>query len=265
SNEGRASTVFPTGSALAATWNPAVIRAVGQAIGREALAMNVQVMLGPDVNIQRMPLAGRNFEDYSEDPYLAGEIGIAMVQGIQSEGVGTSVKHFVGNEQELERMRSSSNMDERTLREIYLRPFEMIVAEAHPWTLMASYNRLNGTYMSENRRLIRGVLDGEWGFDGVLMSDWGAVHTTVAAANAGLDLEMPGPPQYFGARLQTAVRDWQVDPDRVEDAARRVVRTILRSGLLDGRPRPHGELRSARNRAAALAAAQESIVLLKND
>src|SRR6185312_13989362 len=217
-----------------------------------------------DVNIQRMPLAGRNFEDYSEDPYLAGEIGIAMVQGIQSEGVGTSVKHFVGNEQELERMRSSSNMDERTLREIYLRPFEMIVAEAHPWTLMASYNRLNGTYMSENRRLIRGVLDGEWGFDGVLMSDWGAVHTTVAAANAGLDLEMPGPPQYFGARLQTAVRDWQVDPDRIEDAARRMVRTILRSGLLAGR-RPHGELRSPRNRAAALAAAQESIVLLKND
>lgn len=265
SNQGRPATVFPTGSALAATWNPAVIRGVGEAIGREALAMNVQVMLGPDVNIQRMPLAGRNFEDYSEDPHLAGEIGIAMVRGIQSNGVGTSVKHFVGNEQELERMRSSSNMDERTLREIYLRPFEMIVAEAHPWTLMASYNRLNGTYMSENRRLIRGVLDGEWGYDGLLMSDWGAVHTTVAAANAGLDLEMPGPPQYFGARLQAAVRDWQVDPRAVEEAARRMVRTILRSGLLDGRPRPRGELRSDRNREAALAAAQESIVLLKND
>ena len=264
SNEGRAATVFPTGSALAATWNPEVIRAVGEAIGREALALNVQVMLGPDVNIQRMPLAGRNFEDYSEDPHLAGEIGIAMVQGIQSAGVGTSVKHFVGNEQELERMRSSSNMDERTLREIYLRPFEMIVAAARPWTLMASYNRLNGTYMSENRRLIRGVLDGEWGFDGLLMSDWGAVHTTVAAANAGLDLEMPGPPQYFGARLQTAVRNWQVDQGAVEDAARRMVRTILRSGLLDGKPRPQGELRSARNREAALAAARESIVLLKN-
>src|SRR5215469_10047273 len=180
SNEGRPTTVFPTGSALAATWNPDVIHAVGEAIGREALAMNVQVMLGPDVNIQRMPLAGRNFEDYSEDPYLAGEIGIAMVRGIQSEGVGATVKHFVANEQELERMRSSSNIDERTLREIYLRPFEMIVSEAYPWALMASYNRLNGTYMSENRRLIHGVLDGEWGFDGVLMSDWGAVHTTVA-------------------------------------------------------------------------------------
>ncbi|MGH8260180.1 MAG: glycoside hydrolase family 3 N-terminal domain-containing protein, partial [Steroidobacteraceae bacterium] len=216
SNAGRPATVFPTGSALAATWNPAVIRAVGEAIGREALAMNVQVMLGPDVNIQRMPLAGRNFEDYSEDPYLAGRIGIAMVRGIQSEGVGTSVKHFVGNEQELDRMRSSSDMDERTLHEIYLRPFEMIVEQAHPWTVMASYNRLNGTYMTENGSLIRGVLDGEWGFDGVLMSDWGAVHSTVAAADAGLDLEMPGPPQYFGARLQAAVHDWQVDESAVD-------------------------------------------------
>ncbi|HEY2591122.1 MAG TPA: glycoside hydrolase family 3 C-terminal domain-containing protein [Steroidobacteraceae bacterium] len=265
SNEGRPTTAFPTGSALAATWNPIVIRAVGEAIGREALAMNVQVMLGPNVNIHRMPLAGRNFEDYSEDPYLAGEIGIAMVRGIQSEGVGTSVKHFVGNEQELERMRSSSNIDERTLREIYLRPFEMIVAEAHPWTLMASYNRLNGTYMSENRRLIHGVLDGEWGFDGVLMSDWGAVHTTVAAANSGLDLEMPGPPQQFGARLEAAVRNWLVEPAAVEDAARRMVRLILRSGALDGRPRARGELLSARNRSAALAAAQQSIVLLKDE
>src|SRR5579875_1035655 len=276
SNEGQPATVFPTGSALAATWNPAVIEAVGQAIGREALAMGVQVMLGPDVNIQRMPLAGRNFEDYSEDPELAGAIGIAMVRGIQSQGVGTSVKHFVGNEQELERMRGSSNMNERTLREIYLRPFEMIVAEARPWTLMASYNRLNGTYMSENRPLIRGVLDGEWGFDGVLMSDWGAVHTTVAAVNAGLDLEMPGPPQYFGPRLEAAVRNWQVDQSAVEDAARRMVRLILRSGLLDGASgvragvttqrgeRQRGELLSPRNHEAALAAARESIVLLKN-
>lgn len=264
SNDGQAATVFPTGSALAATWNPDVLKTVGAAIGREALAMNVQVMLGPNVNIQRVPLAGRNFEDYSEDPYLAGRIGTAMVQGIQSEGVGTSVKHFVGNEQELERMRGSSNVDERTLREIYLRPFEMIVAEAHPWTIMASYNRLNGTYMSENRRLIHDVLYGEWGFDGLVMSDWGAVHTTVPAANAGLDLEMPGPPRYFGPLLQDAVRDWQVEQSTVDDAARRVVRTILRSGLLDHRPRPPGELLSPRNRAAALAAARESIVLLKN-
>jgi len=264
SNDGQPATVFPTGSALAATWNPDVLKAVGEAIGREALAMNVQVMLGPDVNIQRVPLAGRDFEDYSEDPYLAGRIGTAMVLGIQSQGVGTSVKHFVANEQELERMRSSSNVDERTLREIYLRPFEMIVEQADPWTVMASYNRLNGTYMSENRRLIHDVLDGEWGFNGLLMSDWGALHSTVAAANAGLDLEMPGPPRYFGPLLLDAVRDWQVDEKVVDEAARRVLRTILRAGLLDGKPRPAGELLSARNHAAALTAARESVVLLKN-
>ncbi|HUN25416.1 MAG TPA: glycoside hydrolase family 3 C-terminal domain-containing protein [Steroidobacteraceae bacterium] len=265
SNSGVPATVFPTGSALAATWNPRLIEEVGRAIGREARAMGVAVMLGPNVNIEREPLAGRNFESYSEDPFLAGTIGAAMVRGIQSEGVGTSVKHFVGNEQELERMRSSSDIDERTLREIYLLPFEMIVKEAHPWTVMASYNRLNGTYMSENRRLLHDVLEGEWGFDGVVMSDWGAVHSTVAAASSGLDLEMPGPANYFGARLESAVEDWQVSDAAIEDAARRMVRLIIRCGALDGRPAPRGELRSARNRAAALAAAREAITLLKND
>ena len=265
SNSGEPATVFPTGSALAATWNPRVIEEVGQAIGREALATGVAVMLGPDVNIQREPLAGRNFESYSEDPFLAGAIGAAMVRGIQSEGVGTSVKHFVGNEQELERMRGSSNIDERTLREIYLLPFEMIVKQAHPWTVMAAYNRLNGLYMSENRRLLHDVLEGDWGFDGVVMSDWGAVHSTAAAANSGLDLEMPGPGNYFGAHLQAAVADWQVRESAIDEAARRMVRLIIRSGALDGHSRPRGELRSARNRAAALAAAREAITLLKNE
>ena len=264
SNSDRAATVFPTGSALAATWNPAVVEDVGKAIGREALALGVQVMLGPDVNIQRWPLAGRNFEDYSEDPYLAGTLGSAWVRGVQSEGVGTSVKHFVANEQELERSRVSSNVDERTLREIYLLPFEMIVKRARPWTVMAAYNRVNGIYMTENRRLIHDVLQGEWGFDGVLMSDWGAVHTTLAA-NSGLDLEMPGPPQYFGARLGQAVQNWQVEQSLIEDAARRMLRMVIRSGVLDGRPRPSGELQSARNRAAELEAASEAITLLKND
>jgi beta-glucosidase len=264
SNSDRAATVFPTGSALAATWNPAVVEAVGKAIGREALALDVQVMLGPDVNIQRSPLAGRNFEDYSEDPYLAGTLGTAWVRGVQSEGVGTSVKHFVGNEQELERMRASSNVDERTLREIYLLPFEMIVESAHPWTVMAAYNRLNGIYMTENRRLIRDVLQGEWGFDGVVMSDWGAVHTTLAA-NSGLDLEMPGPPAYFGQRLGQAVQNWQVEQSIVNEAARRLLRMVIRAGVLDGQPRASGELLSARNRAVALQAASEAITLLKND
>ena len=264
SNEGQATTVFPTGSALAATWNPEVVQSVGQAIGREALALNVQVMLGPNVNIQRSPLGGRNFESYSEDPYLAGKIGIGFVKGVQSQGVGTSVKHFVANEQETDRMRGSSNLDERTLREIYLLPFEMIVKEARPWTVMASYNRLNGTYMSENGPLIRDLLKGEWRFDGLLMSDWGAVHTTVDAANSGLDLEMPGPPRYFGSSLVQATRNWQVKQRVVDEAVRRVLRLVIWSGVLDGK-HVAGELRSARNRAAALAAASEAITLLKNE
>ncbi len=264
SNEDQAATVFPTGSALAATWSPEVLHEVGEAIGREALAMHVQVMLGPDVNIQRVPLAGRDFEDYSEDPFLAGTLGVAYVKGLQSEGVGATVKHFVANEQELDRQRMSSNVDERTLREIYLLPFEMIVKQAHPWALMLSYNRLNGTYMTENRRLIEDVLEREWGFDGLVMSDWGAVHSTVSAASAGVDLEMPGPPSYFGARLAEAVANWQVDQGAVDDAARRVVRTLILAGLLDGRPLPAGELLGARNRATALLAAREAITLLKN-
>ena len=264
SNAGEATTVFPTGSALAASWNPMLLESVGQAIAREALALNIQVMLGPNVNIQRSPLGGRNFESYSEDPYLAGRIGTGFVKGVQSQGVGTSVKHFVANEQEADRMRGDSIVDERSLREIYLLPFEMIVKEAHPWTIMASYNRLNGTYMSENERLIRGILKGEWGYDGLLMSDWGAVHTTVEAANAGLDLEMPGPPRYFGALLGQAVRNWQVEQNVIDEAARRALRLIIRSGTLEGK-HGVGELRSERNRAAALAAAREAITLLKND
>src|SRR5581483_3982915 len=255
SNAGEPATVFPTGSALAATWDPMLLESVGQAIAREALALNIQVLLGPNVNIQRSPLGGRDFESYSEDPYLAGRIGIGFVKGVQSQGVGTSVKHFVANEQEADRMRGDSIVDERTLREIYLLPFEMIVKEARPWTVMASYNRLNGTYMSENDVLIHRILKGEWGFDGLLMSDWGAVHTTAEAANAGLDLEMPGPPRYFGPLLTQAVRNWQVEQTAVDEAARRALRLIIRSGALDGK-HGNGELRSDGNRATALAAAR---------
>lgn len=265
SNDGGLATVFPTESAIAATWDPAVARAEGEAVAREALAMNVQVMLGPDVNIQRLPIAGRDFETYSEDPYLSGVMGAAYVQGLQSEGVGATVKHFVGNEQELERMRSSSNIDERTLHEIYLSPFQRIVEAADPWAIMLSYNRLNGTYMTENRPLVHGLLEGEWGYKGLVMSDWTAVHSTVAAANSGLDLEMPGPPLYFGGRLQAAVQNWQVDESMVDEAAGRVLRMIIRSGALDGKRRPTGEIGGTRNREVALEAASEAITLLKNE
>ena len=264
SNDEMAATVFPTGSALGASWNPQLAQAAGAAIGREARAMGVSVMLGPNVNIQRSPLGGRDFEMYSEDPFLSGTLGAAFVRGVQGEGVGTSVKHFIANEQELNRQTSSSNLDERTLREIYLRPFELIVEQARPWTLMASYNRLNGIQMTENP-LIRRVLKGEWGYSGLLMSDWGAVHSTAPAANAGTDLEMPGPPMRFGAPLLAAVRAGQVSQAVIDDAALRMLRTIVRAGASERGTSPAGELRCVRNHAAALAVARESVTLLKNE
>jgi len=161
STRGDAATAFPTGVAMAASWNPELISRAAAAIGREARALGVHVLLGPNINIQRNPLAGRNFETYSEDPLLSGIVGTAFVRGLQSEGVGASVKHFVANEQERQRRIGSSNVDERTLREIYLAPFEMIVRQAQPWTIMSSYNRLNGVFMTENRRLLTDVLKHE--------------------------------------------------------------------------------------------------------
>lgn len=268
SNNDEVATVFPVGSALAATWNPEAARQAGEAIGREAKSLGVHVLLGPNVNIQRTPLAGRNFEAYSEDPHLSARIGVGFVAGVQSQGVGTSPKHFVGNEQELERLRSNSRIDERTLREIYLAPFEAIVREAQPWTVMAAYNRLNGTYMTEHAGLLRGVLKGQWGFDGVLMSDWGAVHATADSANGGTDLEMPGPPRQYGAALLQAVHDWKVEQAVINDAARRMLRLAVRTGALDDKSPPvTGRRDSGSQRHAELAVqlAREAIVLLKND
>ena len=270
SNNDDVATVFPSGAALAATFNPQLVQAVGSAIGAEARALGVHVLLGPNVNIQRTPLSGRHFESYSEDPYLAGRIGVGFVSGVQSQGVGTSPKHFVGNEQELERLRSNSLIDERTLHEIYLAPFETIVREARPWTVMASYNKLNGVYMTENAALLRGVLKGEWGFDGVLMSDWGAVHAAAPAANGGTDLEMPGPPRNYGAALSDAVRNWQVEPSVVDDAARRMLRLVLRSGAMDAPLRTpllpgRGDAHSEAHADVARQAAAEAITLLRNE
>ncbi|HJY37938.1 MAG TPA: glycoside hydrolase family 3 protein, partial [Steroidobacteraceae bacterium] len=265
STRGDAATAFPTGVAMAATWNPELIARAAAAIGREARALGVHVVLGPNINIQRNPLAGRNFETYSEDPLLSGIIGTSFVRGLQSEGVGASVKHYVANEQERQRRIGSSNVDERTLREIYLAPFEMIVRQAQPWTIMSAYNRLNGMFMTENRRLLTEVLKREWGFDGMVMSDWGAVHTTVEAANAGLDLEMPGPARYYGDMLVKAVRNTQVDMAQLDDNVRRVLRTLFRTGVMDGMRRPAGELGSERHRHIAVDVARDSITLLKNE
>ncbi len=265
SNEGEAATVFPVGVAQAASWNPGLVGEIGAAIAREALALDNKVVLAPTINIVRTPLWGRNFETYSEDPFLAGTLGAAFIAGLQGEGVGASLKHYAVNNQEEGRMSVSAELDERTLREIYLAGFEMAVKEANPWTVMASYNKINGTYATEHRYLLEDILKGEWGYDGVVVSDWGAVHATAAAANGGNDLEMPGPARWFGDKLLAAVRAGEVAEARIDDAARRMIRLILRTGALDGRPAAKGELRSRRHREIAARAAEEAVVLLKNE
>jgi len=261
---GTPATVFPVGVAVAATWNPDTAKDVAAAIAREALALGDQVVLAPTINIMRIPTWGRNFESYSEDPYLAGVMGVAYVRGLQGEGVGASLKHYAANNQELERFEVDARVDERTLREIYLAAFERVVREADPWTVMASYNRLNGTHASQHRGLLTDILKDEWGYEGMVVSDWTAVRSTAPAANAGMDLEMPGPAKWFGDKLLAAVDGGEVAEGQIDDNARRVLRLIVRSGLMDG-PRPAGELKTARHKAVAFEAACEAMTLLKND
>ncbi|MCX7680612.1 MAG: glycoside hydrolase family 3 C-terminal domain-containing protein [Anaerolineae bacterium] len=258
-------TAFPTGVSMAASWNPELIERVGVALAEETRAMGCDILLGPCVNIIRTPLAGRNFETYSEDPYLAGRIGVAWVRGLQSRGVGASLKHYACNEQETERFRGSSEVDERTLREIYLSVFETIVKEAQPWTVMCSYNRINGIYASQHRYLLTEILRKEWGFEGVVVSDWGANHTTVESVTAGLDIEMPGPAKYYGPLLVEAVRNWQVDKEVVDNAVRRILRMIIRSGRMDGVALPEGSVNTPEHQSLARELAEESITLLKNE
>ncbi len=259
-------TSFPTGVSMASSWNPELIERVGAALGEETRGLGCDILLGPCVNIVRVPLAGRNFESYSEDPYLAGRIGVAWVKGLQSRQVGASLKHFACNNQEIERFRGSSEIDERTLREIYLAAFETIVKEAHPWTVMCSYNRLNGVYASQNNHLLNEILKEEWGFDGAVVSDWGANHTTTESVQGGLDIEMPGPAKYYGKLLVEAVRNWQIDEAAVDNAARRILRTILRSGKLDDPANlQRGAVNTPEHQALARELAEESITLLKND
>lgn len=264
---GETSAAFPVGVALAATWDPDLIRAVGSAIGEETKSKGAQVLLGPTVNIHRSPLAGRNFECYSEDPYLSGRIATAFVEGLQSQRVGACVKHFACNDSEFQRFTMSSEVGDRALREIYLRPFEMAVTEADPWSIMGAYNRVNGTYACSNRRLLTEILRGEWGFRGFVVSDWGAMTDgTAEAANAGLDLEMPGPGRYMGAPLLDAVRSGAVAEATVDDIVRRLLRILILSGRMDA-PDEQDERSDDRpeHRALARRAAAESMVLLKND
>ena len=256
-------TCFPTASALASSWDPELFRTIGEALGREAKKLGVSVVLGPGINMKRSPLCGRNFEYVSEDPWLAGELGTAMVEGTQSEGVGTSVKHYAANNQEDDRLRVSAEVDERSLREIYLPAFERVVKQAQPWTIMCAYNKLNGTYCSEHHWLLTEVLREEWGFEGLVVSDWGAVHDRVAALRGGLDLEMPPNLGVSDAAIVEAVRNGSLDESILDEAVSRMLRLVDRSQpalLAEG-----AEFNLDDHHSLARRAAHESAVLLKND
>ncbi|HEY0186634.1 MAG TPA: glycoside hydrolase family 3 C-terminal domain-containing protein [Cellulomonas sp.] len=258
-------TCFPPAAALASTWDPALLRRVGNALGRETRDNDVAVLLGPGVNMKRSPLCGRNFEYFSEDPALAGDLAAALVNGIQDEGVGTSLKHFAANNQETDRMRVSAEVDERTLREIYLPAFERVVTQAQPWTVMCSYNKINGTYASQDHWLLTELLRDEWGFEGLVVSDWGAVADRVAAVAAGLDLEMPATGGRTDALVVDAVKNGVLDEAVLDVAVRRVLRMVARAlPALAGRTGVD-ETEVEAHHALAREAAADGSVLLKND
>ncbi len=261
-NESVPATCFPTAAALGSSWDPALLRRVGEALGRETRANDVAVLLGPGVNIKRTPLCGRNFEYVSEDPHVSGVLAAALVEGIQSQGVGTSLKHFAANNQETDRMRVSADVDERTLREIYLPAFERVVTHARPWTVMCAYNRVNGTYAAENHWLLTQVLRDEWGFDGLVVSDWGAVRGRVPALSAGLDLQMPGAGSRPDDEVVAAVRDGRLDEAVLDQAARRVLHLVARAqpALADA-----GTVDADAHHELAREAAAAGTVLLRNE
>ncbi len=261
-NDSIPATCFPPAVGLASTWNPALLTEVGNALGEECRALKVGVLLGPGLNIKRSPLCGRNFEYFSEDPYVAGELAAALVNGIQSQGIGTSIKHFAANNQETDRMRRDSQVDIRTLREIYLRGFQKVVTTAKPWTVMCSYNKVNGTHASENHFLLTEVLRDEWGFDGFVMSDWGAVQDRVRALKAGLDLEMPAQASHE-AGVVAALASGEIDQATIDTAYARIERILrLAQASLDGAP---DTFDVDAHHALARRAAEQSIVLLSND
>jgi beta-glucosidase len=259
-------TCFPVAIALGATWNPDLVRQMGVALAGQAKSKGAAVLLAPTVNIHRSGLNGRNFECYSEDPMLTAELAVAYIQGVQSQGIAATIKHFAGNESEIERQTMSSDIDERTLREIYLPPFEQAVRRAKVMAVMSSYNRLNDTYTSEHPWLLTEVLREEWGFDGVVMSDWFGSHSTAETINAGLDLEMPGPARDRGEKLVAAVREGEVDASTVRAAARRILQLLERVGAFEARPDlTEQAVDLPEDRALIRRLGAEGAVLLKND
>ena len=260
-------TAYVDGNALAASWDLGLATKVGESLAHDARARNVNFLLGPGVNIIRSPLSGRNFEYPSEDPFLNSKLGVAYIQGVQSQGVVATVKHFAANNQEYNRHNASSDVDERTLREIYLPAFEAAVKDGHVDAVMDSYNLLNGVHTTQSKFLNLDILKGEWGFQGILMSDWFAVYDAVAVANNGLDLEMPGPPAYMNPKgLMPAIQAGTLKESTIDDKVLRLLRVALRYGFLD-HPQfnPSYSTYSVEDRAVALQEAREGITLLKND
>src|SRR5665648_484034 len=254
-------TCFPTASCMASTWDVDLLHEMGQALANECIALNVDVVLGPGTNMKRSPLGGRNFEYFSEDPYLAGQLATSFINGVQSKGVGTSLKHFATNSQESQRMRISSEVDERTLREIYLPAFETAVKNAQPWTVMCAYNKLNGVYCSENHRLLVDILKDEWGFEGFVVSDWGAVHDRVTSLKGGLDLEMPGTRERRVKAVIDAIRSGDLDESVLDESVRRILGIVLKAAETP----KGGSFDIAAHHALARRIAAEGMVLLKND
>ncbi|MDM8323320.1 exo-alpha-(1-_6)-L-arabinopyranosidase [Bifidobacterium pullorum] len=254
-------TCFPPAAGMACSWNPELVERVGEAMGEECIQEQVAVILGPGVNIKRNPLGGRCFEYWSEDPYLAGHTAVGIVKGVQSKGVGTSLKHFAANNQETDRLRISATISPRAMREIYLPAFEYIVKTAQPWTVMCSYNKINGVFSSQNRWLLTDVLRGEWGFKGIVMSDWGAVSDRVAALNAGLNLEMP--PSNTDNQIVAAAKDGRIPAAQLDEMAQGMIDLVAKARPAMSRDGYRYDV-DAHNEIARQAAV-ESMVLLKNE
>lgn len=263
--DGPASMNVPCGTALAASWDRDLVRQIGELLARELESKGARVLLAPTVNIHRTPVGGRNFECYSEDPLLTAVTAVEYVRGVQSTGLAACIKHFVGNDTEFERMTIDSRIDERTLREIYLVPFERAVRDAQVLAVMSAYNRVNGPYAADSQWLLTTVLRDEWGFDGLVMSDWFGLHSTVEAIEAGLDLEMPGPSIHRGERLLEAVRAGTVTEKSVRDRATNVLRLLERTGGLDAPPGAEFARNDADDHALLRRAGAAGMVLLKND
>lgn len=256
---------FPVGTAMGATWNPDLVREIGEALAEEVKTKGAHVLLGPTVNMHRHPLAGRNFECFAEDPYLMARMAVAYIQGVQSQGVGACIKHYVCNDQEFERFSISAEVDERTLREIYLPPFKAAVQEAGVWTLMTAYNRVNGVYASENSHLFD-ILKDEWGFDGLVLSDWYGTYSDRVPLER-LDLEMPGPGRWMAPeKVRAALERGEITEADIDDKVRRLLRTLERVGAFeDPAPKEERSVDNPRHHEIIRRAGREAIVLLKNE